>query len=125
MGIRLSPAAIDRLKPDPLKRPRLPMRVNPGSISSSSHRGTKAGRFGKFHPSAEDVGAARAEAAWRWGEIIYRIATALAVLIGVLAIAAGFYEVSESEPVVPVPALVLAISIWLIGYGCRRLLVGR
>lgn len=71
---------------------------------------------------AGDSGAGDHETARHWGEIIYSITTIVSALIAALAITASLYEVSESEPVVPVAALLLAATIWLIGRSCRYLL---
>ncbi len=75
-----------------------------------------------LYSTAGDSGARDHETARHWGEIIYSITTIVSALIAALAITASLYEVSESEPVVPVVALLLAATIWLIGRSCRYLL---
>ncbi len=75
-----------------------------------------------LYSTAEDSGAGDSETARRWGETIYSITTFVSVLIAALAITASLYEVSESEPVVPGAALLLAAIIWFIGRSCRYLL---
>ena len=53
------------------------------------------------------------------GHIVYRAASILAALV-VLFAAFNFVDnISNGEPMVPLPALALALIIWLIGLGCR------
>ena len=55
------------------------------------------------------------------GHIFYRAASILAALV-VLFAAFNFVDnLSNGEPMVPLPALALALIIWLIGLGCRYL----
>ncbi len=54
----------------------------------------------------------------RWGTPIYWTATTIAILIATLAILNG---ASETEPVIPIAALLFAGAIWLIGWVCRQL----
>ncbi len=77
---------------------------------------------GPLYSTAEDAGGGDRENARHWGETIYSITTIVSVLIAALAITTSLYDVSESEPVVPVAALLLAATIWLIGRSCRYLL---
>ena len=60
-----------------------------------------------------------------WGSILYRGATAVAVLILVLAGANCVYNISQSRPLVPLIPLVAAGVVWLIGWGLRYLLTDR
>jgi hypothetical protein len=54
-----------------------------------------------------------------WGQTLYRAATILAALVALLAMMNFIDNFSESEPIVPLPALALAAALWLIGLGCR------
>ena len=65
----------------------------------------------------------RADASW--GAILYRGATAIALLILVLAIGNCFYNMSQSRPLIPLIPLMAAGVIWLVGYGLRFLLSDR
>ena len=60
-----------------------------------------------------------------WGSILYRGATAVAVLILMLAAANYLYNVSQNRPLIPLIPLVAAGVVWLIGYGLRFLLTDR
>ena len=53
------------------------------------------------------------------GQILYRAATILAALVALFAAFNFFDNLSNGEPMVPLPALALAVIIWLIGLGCR------
>ena len=53
------------------------------------------------------------------GQILYRAATILAVLIALFAAFNFLDNLSNGEPMVPLPALGLAVIIWLIGLCCR------
>lgn len=57
--------------------------------------------------------------------VVYTTTTVLAALIAALSLTSTFYEVSDSEPIVPVAALVLAAAIWVGGWFCRYLFTGR
>jgi hypothetical protein len=57
--------------------------------------------------------------------VVYWTTTILSALIAALSLISTFYEVSESEPIVPVAALLLAAAIWFSGWFCRHLLTGR
>ena len=54
-----------------------------------------------------------------WGEMFYRTAVIIAVLIIVVDSMNFLYLASQGEPEIPVAPLVLAVAIWLIGYFCR------
>jgi hydrogenase-4 membrane subunit HyfE len=59
------------------------------------------------------------------GHILYRAASILAALV-VLFAAFNFVDnLSNGEPMVPLPALALALIIWLIGLGCRYVSLAR
>jgi hypothetical protein len=59
------------------------------------------------------------------GHIVYRAASILAALV-VLFAAFNFVDnISNGEPMVPLPALALALIIWLIGLGCRYVSLAR
>ena len=59
------------------------------------------------------------------GHIVYRAASILAALV-VLFAAFNFVDnISNGEPMVPLPALVLALIIWLVGLGCRYVSLAR
>ena len=59
------------------------------------------------------------------GQIVYRAASILAALV-VLFAAFNFVDnISNGEPMVPLPALALALIIWLIGLGCRYVSLAR
>ena len=60
-----------------------------------------------------------------WGSILYRGATAIALLILVLAIGNCLYNMSQSRPLIPLIPLMAAGVIWLVGYGLRFLLSDR
>ena len=64
----------------------------------------------------------RREPIWSLGETIYLAAAIFALSLAAIATVANLYGVSASEPVLPLDALFLAATIWLIGYICRRLL---
>jgi hypothetical protein len=52
------------------------------------------------------------------GQILYRAATIIAALVALFAVFNFLDNLSNGEPVVPLPALALAVIIWLIGLGC-------
>ncbi|HZT24258.1 MAG TPA: hypothetical protein VFA57_01025 [Pseudolabrys sp.] len=58
----------------------------------------------------------------RWGVVVYRVLTAIAVVLAVLAVLSSFYNVNAGRVVVAVPALLFAALVWLIGRGCRYLM---
>ena len=60
-----------------------------------------------------------------WGFILYRGATAVAVLIFVLAVGNWLYNISQSRPLIPLIPMIAAGVVWLIGYGVRYLLTDR
>jgi hypothetical protein len=60
-----------------------------------------------------------------WGLILYRGATAVAVLILVLAAGNYLYNMSQSRPLIPLIPVIAAGVIWLIGHGARYLLTDR
>jgi hypothetical protein len=60
-----------------------------------------------------------------WGNVLYRGAVALAVLIVVLAAGNYLYNLSQNRPLIPLIPLVFAGIVWLIGYGLRYLLNDR
>lgn len=80
-----------------------------------------AGRFhwGRLPQSGHQA------AGMSWGNVLYRGAAALAVLIVVLAAGNYFYNLSQNRPLIPLIPLVFAGIIWLIGYGLRYLLNDR
>ena len=51
------------------------------------------------------------------GHIVYRAASILAALVALFAAFNFFDNLSNGEPMVPLPALALAVIIWLIGLG--------
>ena len=53
------------------------------------------------------------------GLILYRAANVLAALVTLFAAFNFIDNLSNGEPMVPLPALALAVIIWLIGLGCR------
>ena len=53
------------------------------------------------------------------GHIVYRAASILAALVALFAAFNFFDNLSNGEPMVPLPALALAVIIWLIGLACR------
>jgi hypothetical protein len=55
------------------------------------------------------------------GQILYRVANILAALVTLFAAFNFLDNLSNGEPMVPLPALVLAVIIWLIGLGSRYL----
>jgi hypothetical protein len=54
-----------------------------------------------------------------FGHILYRAASILAAVVALFAAFNFIDNVSNGEPMVPLPALALAVIIWLIGLGCR------
>ena len=60
-----------------------------------------------------------------WGESFYRAAVFIAAIVAMLAIVNSVANFSESEPIVPLPALALAVIVWLTGLGCRAVLDAR
>ena len=57
-----------------------------------------------------------------WGESLYRAAAYIAAMVALLAMVNFIANFSESEPIVPLPALALAVIVWLTGLGCRCVL---
>ena len=60
-----------------------------------------------------------------WGESLYRAAAYIAAMVALLAMVNFIANFSESEPIVPLPALALAVIVWLTGVGCRAVLGAR
>ena len=60
-----------------------------------------------------------------WGENLYRAAVYIAVVVALLAMVNFIANFSESEPIVPLPAVALAVIVWLTGVGCRAVLGAR
>ena len=60
-----------------------------------------------------------------WGESLYRAAAYIAAVVALLAMVNFIANFSESEPIVPLPALALAVIVWLTGVGCRAVLGAR
>lgn len=60
-----------------------------------------------------------------WGESLYRAAAYIAAVVVLLAMLNFIANFSESEPIVPLPALALAAIVWLTGLGCRYVLDAR
>ena len=60
-----------------------------------------------------------------WGESLYRAAVYIAVVVALLAMVNFIANFSESEPIVPLPAVALAVIVWLSGVGCRAVLGAR
>ena len=60
-----------------------------------------------------------------WGESLYRAAAYIAAMVALLAMVNFIANFSESEPIVPLPALALAVIVWLTGLGCRSVLDAR
>jgi hypothetical protein len=60
-----------------------------------------------------------------WGLVLYRGATAVAVLLLVLALGNWLYNLSQGRPLIPLIPVMAAGVIWLIGYGIRYLLADR
>ena len=60
-----------------------------------------------------------------WGESLYRAAVYIAVVVALLAMVNFIANFSESEPIVPLPAVALAGIVWLTGLGCRYVLGAR
>ena len=56
---------------------------------------------------------------------LYRAAVYIAVVVALLAMVNFIANFSESEPIVPLPALALAVIVWLTGVGCRVVLGAR
>ena len=57
-----------------------------------------------------------------WGESLYRAAAFIAAIVAMLAVFNFIYNLSQGEPIVPLPALALAGIVWLTGLGCRWVL---
>ena len=55
----------------------------------------------------------------------YRAAVYIAVVVALLAMVNFIANFSESEPIVPLPAVALAVIVWLTGVGCRAVLGAR
>ena len=53
------------------------------------------------------------------GQSLYRAASILAAVVALFAAFNFLDNFSNGEPMVPMPALALAVVIWLIGLGCR------
>ena len=60
-----------------------------------------------------------------WGESFYRAAAYIAAMVALLAMVNFIANFSESEPIVPLPAVALAVIVWLTGVGCRAVLGAR
>ena len=60
-----------------------------------------------------------------WGESLYRAAAYIAAMVALLAMVNFIANFSESEPIVPLPAVALAVIVWLTGVGCRAVLGAR
>ena len=60
-----------------------------------------------------------------WGESLYRAAAYIATMVALLAMVNFIANFSESEPIVPLPAVALAVIVWLSGVGCRAVLGAR
>ena len=54
-----------------------------------------------------------------WGESLYRAAAFIAAMVALLAMVNFIANFSGSEPIIPLPALALAVIVWLTGLGCR------
>ena len=54
-----------------------------------------------------------------WGESLYRAAAFIAAIVAMVAVFNFIYNLSQGEPIIPVPALALAGIMWLAGLGCR------
>lgn len=54
-----------------------------------------------------------------WGQILYRAATILAAIVALFAMVNFIDNFSEGDPILPLPALALAVIVWLTGLGCR------
>jgi hypothetical protein len=61
----------------------------------------------------------------RLGEILYWLATIIAVLIVVWVVGNYVFNIDRAYPVIPILPLVLAGAIWLVGWACRYVLAGR
>jgi type VI protein secretion system component VasK len=61
----------------------------------------------------------------RWGKIIYWAATTIAVLIVAVVVVGYASNASEDWPVIPVIPLLIAGTIWLVGWALRHLLAVR
>jgi hypothetical protein len=57
-----------------------------------------------------------------WEEGFCRAAASIAAIIAMLAVFNFIYNLSQGEPIVSLPALVLAGIVWLTGLGCRFVL---
>ena len=60
-----------------------------------------------------------------WGESLYRAVACIATMVALLAMVNFIANFSESEPIVPLPAVALAVIVWLSGVGCRAVLGAR
>ena len=56
------------------------------------------------------------------GESLYRAAAFIATIVALLAALNFISNSSEGEPIIPLPALALAVIVWLTGLGCRYVL---
>ena len=65
------------------------------------------------------------EMAWRSGEVLYWTSTVIAGLIVLLVGANYIYDIGRGEPGIRSLPLLLAGAIWLVGWVCRRVFVGR
>jgi hypothetical protein len=54
-----------------------------------------------------------------FGHTLYRAASVLAAVVALFAAFNFLDNLSNGEPMVPLPALGLAVIIWLVGFGCR------
>jgi len=60
-----------------------------------------------------------------WGQILYRASVMIAVLLVALDAANFLYQATEGKPIIPIAPLLLAGTIWLIGYFCRSVSFAR
>ena len=65
------------------------------------------------------------EMAPSWGEMFYRAAAIIAVLIIALDAINFLYQATQGEPMIPIAPLLVAAAIWLIGYSCRSVSIAR
>ena len=61
----------------------------------------------------------------RLGKNLYWAATVIAGLIVVAVVTGYVSNAAEGEPFIPIVPLVLAGSIWLVGWACRYVFAGR
>jgi hypothetical protein len=59
----------------------------------------------------------------RWlGNVLFRIATTIAVLIAAWVLWEFVYEAERGHPIIQYHALLIAAVIWLVGWVCRQML---